>query len=78
MKVWDSETEERVAPRLRRAVWSADEAGGEPRTMILPASAPAVAARPVAAPPAGPGIDWYDEWEGPVRGKLRRALQAID
>lgn len=80
MKVWDSETEERVVPRLRRAVWSVDEGEGdrEPLAVGLPASQPAAVARPVAVPLASPTPDWYDEYEGPVRGKLRRALQAID
>ena len=80
MKVWGSETDERVAPRLHRAVWSADEGEGERESLavLLPASEPAAAARPGAAPLASPVIDWYAEYEGPVRGKLRRALQEID
>jgi hypothetical protein len=61
---WESESEERMAAPLRRAVWSADESEREPAGSGV-----------VALTTARMG--WDDE-EGPVRGRLRRALLADD
>ena len=63
---WDSESEERMAPGLLRAVWSVDESDREPMT------------RPGAVVVATGAEDWDDDYEGPVRGRLRRALLAVD
>jgi hypothetical protein len=64
---WDGETEECVAPRLRRALRSVEESDGR--------------AGPLAGNPARLAAApwWADEQEEiPLRGRLRRALLAAD
>jgi hypothetical protein len=66
--VWDVDGEERVAPRLRRALRSAEEEEGSPGPIAVD----------VTLLGRG-GARWSDEQEEvPLRGRLRRALLAID
>jgi hypothetical protein len=65
MKVWDSASEEEVDPAIRRVLRKLD--AGELDPLAPPAEIVATA-----------DVEWADDGEGPVRGRLRRALLAID
>jgi hypothetical protein len=65
MQVWDSASEEKIDPAIRRVLRTLDAGAREPL------------ARP-AQIVATDDAEWADDSEGPVRGRLRRALLTLD